>query len=82
NIFITPSRRVCIADFGLSSIINSVSSIQFTNSSKPTQGGTIRYQAPELHQGGHSDLHSDIYAFVGVAYEVPSISFQFWHCDP
>ncbi|KAF7365826.1 Protein kinase domain-containing protein [Mycena venus] len=37
NIFITPSRRACIADFGLSSIITSMSSIKFTNSSKPTQ---------------------------------------------
>ncbi|KAJ7039445.1 kinase-like domain-containing protein [Mycena alexandri] len=70
NIFVTSSRRACIADFGLSSIITSVSSIQFTNSSKPTQGGTVRYQAPELLQGGHSDLHSDIYAFAGVAYEI------------
>ncbi|KAJ7231484.1 kinase-like domain-containing protein [Mycena rebaudengoi] len=70
NIFVTPSRRACITDFGLSSIITLVSSIQFTNSSKPTQGGTIRYQAPELHRGGHSDLRSDIYAFAGVAYEL------------
>ncbi|KAJ6521959.1 kinase-like domain-containing protein [Mycena vulgaris] len=70
NIFVTPSRRACIADFGLSSIITSVSSVQFTYSSKPTQGGTIRYQAPELHRGGHSDLRSDIYAFAAVAYEL------------
>ncbi|KAJ7698235.1 kinase-like domain-containing protein, partial [Mycena metata] len=70
NIFVTPSGRACIADFGLSSIITSASSIQFTHSSKPTQGGTIRYQAPELHEGGDSDTHSDVYAFAGVAYEI------------
>ncbi|KAJ7740617.1 kinase-like domain-containing protein [Mycena metata] len=70
NIFVTPSGRACIADFGLSSIITSVSSIQFTHSSKPTQGGTTRYQAPELLRGGHNDILSDIYAFAGVAYEI------------
>ncbi|KAJ7036674.1 kinase-like domain-containing protein [Mycena alexandri] len=38
NIFVTPSRRACLADFGFASIISSVSSIQFTDSSTPTQG--------------------------------------------
>ncbi|KAJ7606526.1 kinase-like domain-containing protein [Roridomyces roridus] len=70
NIFITPSFRACIADFGLSSIITPFSSIRFTNSSKRTQGGTIRYQAPELHRGGENDLRSDIYAFACVVYEM------------
>ncbi|KAJ6507790.1 kinase-like domain-containing protein [Mycena vitilis] len=70
NIFVTPSCRACIGDFGFSSIITSESSIQFTNSSKPSQGGTIRYQAPELHRGGHHDLCSDVYAFACVAYEI------------
>ncbi|KAJ7607029.1 kinase-like domain-containing protein [Mycena polygramma] len=70
NIFVTPSCRACIGDFGFSSIITSESSIQFTNSSKPSQGGTIRYQAPELHRGGHHDLFSDVYAFACVAYEI------------
>ncbi|KAF7341506.1 Protein kinase domain-containing protein [Mycena venus] len=70
NIFVTPSHRACIADFGLSSIIASLSSIQLTNSSKRTQGGTIRYQAPELHRGGHNDQCSDIYSFACVVYEV------------
>ncbi|KAJ6536560.1 kinase-like domain-containing protein [Mycena vulgaris] len=70
NIFITPSHRACIADFGLSSIITPISSLRFTNSSKRTQGGTIRYQAPELHQGRHNDLRSDIYAFACVVYEL------------
>ncbi|KAJ7740622.1 kinase-like domain-containing protein [Mycena metata] len=70
NIFVTPSERACIADFGLSSIISSASSIQFTDSRKPTQGGTIRYQAPELHEGEDNDTLSDVYAFAGVAYEI------------
>ncbi|KAJ7670949.1 kinase-like domain-containing protein, partial [Mycena rosella] len=70
NIFVTPSGRACIADFGLSSIITALSSIQFTTSSKRTQGGTIRYEAPELHQGGHNNLGTDIYAFACVMYEL------------
>ncbi|KAJ7929734.1 kinase-like domain-containing protein [Mycena leptocephala] len=70
NIFVTPSRRACIADFGLSSIISSMSSIQITSSSKGSQGGTIRYQAPELHRGGHNDRCSDIYGFACVVYEL------------
>ncbi|KAJ7913692.1 kinase-like domain-containing protein [Mycena leptocephala] len=70
NLFITPSRRACIADFGLCSIITSMSSIRFTNSSKRTQGGTIRYQAPELHRGGYNTQCSDIYGFACVVYEL------------
>ncbi|KAJ7606528.1 kinase-like domain-containing protein [Roridomyces roridus] len=70
NIFITPSFRACIADFGLSFVITSCSSLQFTNSSKHTQGGAIRYQAPELHRGWNKDLRSDIYAFACVVHEM------------
>ncbi|KAJ7483070.1 kinase-like domain-containing protein, partial [Mycena galericulata] len=70
NIFVTPSRRACIADFGLSTILTPLSSIRFTHSSKRTQGGTVRYQAPELHQGGHNDHRSDVYAFGCLVYEL------------
>ncbi|KAJ7920007.1 kinase-like domain-containing protein, partial [Mycena leptocephala] len=70
NILMTPSRRACIADFGLSSIIASISSIQFTNPSERTRGGTIRYHAPELHRGGYNDHRSDIYGFACVVYEL------------
>ncbi|KAJ7622888.1 kinase-like domain-containing protein [Mycena polygramma] len=70
NIFVTPLRRACIADFGLSSMIASESSFHFTNSSKQSQGGTIRYQAPELHRGGNNDLRSDIYGFACLVYEM------------
>ncbi|KAJ7803999.1 kinase-like domain-containing protein [Mycena olivaceomarginata] len=61
NILVTPSFRACIADFGLASIISPMSR---------SQGGTIRYQAPELHQGGHNDQRSDIYGFACLVYEL------------
>ncbi|KAJ7656390.1 kinase-like domain-containing protein [Mycena polygramma] len=77
NVFVTPSYRACIADFGLSSIITSESSLQFTASSKKSQGGTIRYQAPELHRGGQNNLCSDIYGFACVAYEMLTGKFPF-----
>ncbi|KAJ7651063.1 kinase-like domain-containing protein [Roridomyces roridus] len=69
NIFVTSSGRACIADFGLASITSSMSSIQFTHSSKASRGGTARYQAPELHRGGYNDRRSDIYGFACVVYE-------------
>ncbi|KAJ7670973.1 kinase-like domain-containing protein, partial [Mycena rosella] len=68
NIFVTDSGRACIADFGLSSIINSISSIQFTSSTRTR--GTTRYHAPELHRGEDNDRRSDIYALACVAYEL------------
>ncbi|KAJ7628448.1 kinase-like domain-containing protein [Roridomyces roridus] len=70
NIFVTPSRKACIGDFGLSSIITSMSSVQFTHSSRNTQCGTARYQAPELYPAGQNDRRSDIYSFACVAYEL------------
>ncbi|KAF7360266.1 Protein kinase domain-containing protein [Mycena venus] len=47
NILVTPSRRACLADFGLSSIVDEVS-LRFTHSTASGRGGTVRYQAPEL----------------------------------
>ncbi|KAJ7679251.1 kinase-like domain-containing protein [Mycena polygramma] len=70
NIFVTPSGRACIADFGLSSIMTSKSSFLFGSSSKQSHGGTARYQAPELLRGSRNNLSSDIYAFACLAYEL------------
>lgn len=72
----TPSGRACIADFGLSSLISSISSIQFTNPSKAAKGGTLRYQAPELHEEQDNDQRSDIYGFASLAYEVRPLNAQ------
>ncbi|KAJ7633219.1 kinase-like domain-containing protein [Roridomyces roridus] len=70
NIFVTSSLRACIADFGLSSITTSASSVQFAPSSMPSRGGTARYQAPELHQGGQNDQCTDVYSWASVVYEL------------
>lgn len=70
NILITPSGRACIADFGLSTITDAMS-LALTNSTANPQGGTARYQAPEVLSGKRSNHYgSDVYAFACVCYEV------------
>ncbi|KAJ6558073.1 kinase-like domain-containing protein [Mycena capillaripes] len=70
NILVTPSRRACVADFGLSSIVDAMS-LRFTHSTPSAKGGTARYQAPELLLGQMQNHYgSDIYAFACVCYEI------------
>ncbi|KAJ7904821.1 kinase-like domain-containing protein [Mycena leptocephala] len=69
NILVTPSRRACITDFGLSSIANAMT-LRFTHSTTTVRGGTARYQAPELFQGESQHYGSDVYAFACVCYEI------------
>jgi serine/threonine protein kinase len=52
--------------------------LRFTHSTAHAQGGTARYQAPELFRGERpSHFGSDVYAFAGVCYEVPQLSIIF-----
>ncbi|KAJ7489297.1 kinase-like domain-containing protein [Mycena latifolia] len=45
--------------------------LRFTHSTAVAQGGTARYQAPELFRGDRkSHLGSDVYAFACVCYEI------------
>ncbi|KAJ6487044.1 kinase-like domain-containing protein, partial [Mycena sanguinolenta] len=83
NVLVTSSLRACIADFGLSSVVAGLSSLQFTNSSVRARGGTLRYQAPELLDEGHNNLQSDIFAFACVAYELltGNLPFQGLHTN-
>ncbi|KAJ7238060.1 kinase-like domain-containing protein [Mycena haematopus] len=69
NILVTPSRKACIADFGLSSIAD-IMTLRFTHSTSYVQGGTARYQAPELLRGESRHYSSDVYAFACVCYEI------------
>ncbi|KAJ7142965.1 kinase-like domain-containing protein, partial [Mycena epipterygia] len=70
NILVTPSGRACIADFGLSTIADTMT-MGFTHSTSNPQGGTARYQAPEVLSGKRSNHYgSDVYAFACVCYEV------------
>ncbi|KAJ6598279.1 kinase-like domain-containing protein [Mycena vulgaris] len=70
NILVTPSCRACIADFGLSSISDAMT-LRFTHSIATSQGGTGRYQAPELLRGeSRTNFASDVYAFACVCYEI------------
>ncbi|KAJ7134330.1 kinase-like domain-containing protein, partial [Mycena epipterygia] len=71
NILVTPSGRACVADFGLSSIVDALT-LQFTHSTANTRGATPRYQAPELilKDNAKNDFASDVYAFACVCYEM------------
>ncbi|KAJ6466815.1 kinase-like domain-containing protein, partial [Mycena sanguinolenta] len=72
NILVTPSHRACIADFGISSIADSIT-VRFTHSTVTARAGTARYQAPELFRMENPlKIHygSDIYAFACVCYEI------------
>ncbi|KAF8145106.1 kinase-like domain-containing protein [Mycena galopus ATCC 62051] len=69
NILVTPSRRACIADFGLAHIANTMT-LRFTHSTGNAPGGTGRYLAPELFTGSPSHLGSDVYAFASTCYEI------------
>jgi len=71
NILVTPSRRACIADFGVSIIANTMT-VRFTHSTiANARGGTARYQAPELFTGeSQNHFGSDVYAFACVCHEI------------
>ncbi|KAK6966797.1 kinase domain-containing protein [Favolaschia claudopus] len=69
NILVTPSGRACIADFGLSIIVNAMT-LRLTTSTTVNHKGTARYNAPELFEEGAKTFASDIYAFGCIAYEI------------
>ncbi|KAJ6466800.1 kinase-like domain-containing protein [Mycena sanguinolenta] len=72
NILVTPSRRACIADFGVSTIANAMT-VRFTHSTGTSRGGTSRYLAPELFRMENpAQIHtgSDVYALACVCYEI------------
>ncbi|KAK1219992.1 hypothetical protein PQX77_017264 [Marasmius sp. AFHP31] len=69
NILITCLFRACIADFGLSRIIDSKGLRITTSATRPV--GTARWLAPELLVGsGGPSKESDIYSYACVCYEI------------
>ncbi|KAJ7768220.1 kinase-like domain-containing protein [Mycena metata] len=78
NVLVTPSRRACICDFGLSSIVNEIT-LRLTQSTSVAQKGTPRYYAPELlRPQGKKSFASDVYAFACVCYEILTEKLPFY----
>ncbi|KAJ7716341.1 kinase-like domain-containing protein, partial [Mycena metata] len=78
NILVTPSGRACIADFGLSYVTNPMT-FRFTHVTvERGQGGTLRYQAPELFQDHVNHSGSNTYAFACVCYEIMTGKVHFF----
>ncbi|KAG2017855.1 TKL/TKL-ccin protein kinase [Coprinopsis cinerea AmutBmut pab1-1] len=76
NILVSPSGHACLADFGLAKIAdNEIISWTSIRTSSTQGGGTIRWQAPELHDPNDdvtpkATPESDVYSFACVCYEV------------
>ena len=78
NILVLPSRRACLADFGLATASDSKPTVR-TYMSTNQIAGTLRWLAPEL-LGGDDDSRTtfatDVYAFAMVCYEVSRFTFR------
>ncbi|KAG6890513.1 hypothetical protein C0995_007712 [Termitomyces sp. Mi166 len=81
NILVNELGRACLADFGLSTISNTLGIT--TYSSESSKAGTIRWQAPELFDPERAQVPrteaSDIYAWACVAYEIFADQIPFAH---
>ncbi|KAJ7651257.1 kinase-like domain-containing protein [Roridomyces roridus] len=69
NILVTPALKACIADFGVSKVKTSMSSLP-TFHSQPWGTGALHYRAPELHEGKTADFASDICSLGCVMHEI------------
>jgi serine/threonine protein kinase len=84
NVLITCSRRACLADFGLSSIIDTETTT-LTQDSTANAKGTMGWLAPEFFDFSesfdsqtrqHHNKATDIYAFACVCYEVWALNIS------
>lgn len=74
NILISGAGSACLADFGLSSIVDS-EILRWTSLKSMTRiGGTVRWQAPEVMDGtgngSRPTFSADVYSVASVMYEV------------
>ncbi|KAJ7651364.1 hypothetical protein FB45DRAFT_859919 [Roridomyces roridus] len=78
NVLVASSGRALLADFGLSSVADSKMLLQSTSSVK--NGGSVRWQAPELFSvpGSRNSRASDVYAFSCVCYEIFTDTVPFY----
>ena len=67
---ITDGGRACLADFGLSSMSQTLGTTVQTST---RSGGSLRWMAPEILDDKSPDMRTDIYAFACVGYEVSSL---------
>jgi serine/threonine protein kinase len=67
-----------IADFGISNVVMTHASVQ------KNAGGTIKWMAPELLEDDDqwATVHSDIWSFACICYEVGTTSIHDIHCFP
>jgi len=77
NILVKESGRACLADFGISSVSDKDIAFWTTNPSPLSEGGTLRWQAPELlkfNKPGDKPIRntqeSDIYAWSSAVYQI------------
>lgn len=73
NILVTDAKRACLADFGLSIVTDAHGLKNPDLSSDAAEGGTARFQAPELNDPANEcprSAASDVYAFALLCYEV------------
>ncbi|KAG6871968.1 hypothetical protein C0995_014426 [Termitomyces sp. Mi166 len=68
NVLVDQSGRAYLADFGLSFISDANPLLSLT--SETSNGGSLRWQAPELLDGQPFTYMSDIYAWSCVCYEI------------
>ncbi|KAF8982244.1 kinase-like domain-containing protein [Cyathus striatus] len=86
NVLISENGVACLADFGLSSVVNTHSLVWTSIESTVSNAGTVRWQAPELldEESVGTTKESDIYAFACVCYEVfvGKVPFYQYSFDP